>query len=123
MPYDTRYTVEILQDLAELPHDSDIVDGLRHAPRWIRKLLRFCYAPRDRAADASDRRDPDHHEGVRRVSIHGTRERRDRLLRHDRDGERQVGTPVRSRRSPHADRQTAGGDLEGHPRALQRCGA
>src|SRR5262249_30169158 len=44
MTYDTRYTIEILQDLAELPYDSDVVDGLRRAPRALRNLLRFCYA-------------------------------------------------------------------------------
>jgi hypothetical protein len=41
---ENRFLIEILNDIAELVHDNDIVDALRRSPRWIRDLLRFAFS-------------------------------------------------------------------------------
>jgi hypothetical protein len=40
---DNRFTIEILEDIASLPHDDQVIDALRHAPRFVRELLVFAY--------------------------------------------------------------------------------
>jgi hypothetical protein len=40
---DNRFTIEILEDIASLPRDDQVIDALRHAPRFVRELLVFAY--------------------------------------------------------------------------------